>query len=82
MNPLLPDFEGSKVNACAENVFRIWSETADKRLTQLVFSDFSTPNKDGRFNIYDDIVELPVATCGFGTAFRSHNSSRQPKRRS
>ena len=52
INPLLPDFEGSKVNACAENVFRIWEETKDDRLTQLVFSDFSTPNKDGRFNIY------------------------------
>jgi len=55
MNPLLPDFEGSKVNACIENVFRIWNETKTGRLTQLVFSDFSTPNKDGRFNIYDDI---------------------------
>ena len=55
MNPLLPDFEGSKINACTENVFRIWNETKNDRLTQLVFSDFSTPNKDGRFNIYDDI---------------------------
>ena len=55
MNPLLPDFEGSKVNACAGNVFRIWEETKNDKLTQLVFSDFSTPNKDGRFNIYDDI---------------------------
>ena len=55
INPLLPDFEGSKVNACTENVFRIWNDTSDKRLTQLVFCDFSTPNKDGRFNVYDDI---------------------------
>jgi N12 class adenine-specific DNA methylase len=55
MNPLLPDFEGSKVNACTENVYRIWSDTGDKRLTQLVFCDFSTPNSDGRFNVYDDI---------------------------
>jgi hypothetical protein len=55
INPMLPDFEGSKVNACAENVYRIWEETKDDRLTQLVFSDFSTPNREGRFNIYDDI---------------------------
>ena len=55
MNPLLPDFEGGKVNACAGNVFRIWGETRAGRLTQLVFCDFSTPNKDGRFNVYDDI---------------------------
>jgi hypothetical protein len=50
MNPQLPDFEKSKVNACTDNVFRIWDDTKDKRLTQLVFCDFSTPNKDGRFN--------------------------------
>jgi hypothetical protein len=55
MNPLLPDHEGSKVNACTDNVFRIWEDTRADRLTQLVFCDFSTPNKDGRFNVYDDI---------------------------
>jgi N12 class adenine-specific DNA methylase len=55
MNPLLPDFEGSKVNACTDKVFEIWNDTSSKRLTQLVFCDFSTPNKDGRFNVYDDI---------------------------
>ena len=55
INPLLEDFEGSKINAATNNVFRIWEETADKRLTQLVFCDFSTPNKDGRFNIYEDM---------------------------
>jgi len=55
MNPLLPDFEGSKVNACTENVYAIWNDSRANRLTQLVFCDFSTPNKDGRFNVYDDI---------------------------
>jgi ATP-dependent helicase YprA (DUF1998 family) len=55
INPLLPDFEGSKVNACADRVYEIWRDTSRDRLTQLVFCDFSTPNKDGRFNIYDDI---------------------------
>jgi ATP-dependent helicase YprA (DUF1998 family) len=55
MNPLLEDFEGSKVNACTENVFRIWNDTSADRLTQLVFCDFSVPGKEGKFNVYDDI---------------------------
>jgi hypothetical protein len=55
INPLLPDFPDSKVNACAGNVFKIWKETENDKLTQLVFCDFSTPNADGRFNVYDDI---------------------------
>ena len=55
INPLLPDHEGSKVNACVDKVFDIWETTRENLLTQLVFSDFSTPNKDGRFNIYHDI---------------------------
>lgn len=55
MNPLLPDDETSKVNACAGNIYRIWQDTKDDHLAQLAFCDFSTPNKDGRFNVYDDI---------------------------
>ena len=55
MNSLLPDDPNSKVNLCAQNIFKIWEDTADKRLTQLCFCDFSTPNKDGRFNVYSDI---------------------------
>jgi N12 class adenine-specific DNA methylase len=57
MNPNLPDFTGSKINACVDNVFKIWEETRPKSLSQLIFCDYSTPNKDGRFNIYDDIKE-------------------------
>jgi hypothetical protein len=57
----LPDFEGSKVNACTDRVFEIWRDTSKDRLTQLVFCDFSTPNKDGRFNVYDDIRAKLVA---------------------
>ena len=53
VNPLLPDAEGTKVNRCVENVFRLWQEGADKKLTQLIFCDLSTPGKG--FNIYDDI---------------------------
>jgi chromosome partitioning protein len=33
-NPILPDHEESKVNACVENVFRIWQENSDDKLTQ------------------------------------------------
>ncbi len=55
MNPLLPDDPGSKVNACVENVFRIWEEGKEDKLTQLLFCDLSTPKNDGTFNIYDDI---------------------------
>ena len=55
MNPLLPDDPNSKLNACVENIFRIWQEGQPDRLTQLVFCDFSTPKNDGTFNVYDDI---------------------------
>ena len=58
INPLLPDSPGSKVNVCVDNVYRIWAETRSKRLTQLIFCDFSTPGKGkGIFNVYDDIRE-------------------------
>ena len=55
IDPMLPDFENSKVNACVDNVYRIWAENADTRATQLVFCDLSTPKNDGTFNVYDDI---------------------------
>ena len=59
VNPLLPDEPGTKVNRCVDNVFRIWLEGADKKLTQLIFCDLSTPGKG--FNIYDDIKKKLVA---------------------
>ncbi|WP_461810458.1 helicase-related protein, partial [Faecalimonas sp.] len=55
MNPLLPDDENSKLNACVNNVYDIWDKGTDKKLTQLVFCDLSTPKKDSIFNVYDDI---------------------------
>lgn len=55
INPLLPDFEGSKVNACVENICRIWQETSDKKSAQLVFCDLSTPKNDAEFSVYNDI---------------------------
>ncbi len=55
INPLLPDDENSKVSNCAREVFGIWQQTADKRSTQLVFCDLSTPKDDGNFDVYNDI---------------------------
>ena len=55
MNPALPDDPSSKVNACLENVLRIWQDTQTERRTQLVFCDLSTPKGDGSFNVYDDM---------------------------
>ena len=60
-NQMLPDFEGSKVNACVEKVFGFWEKGRDKRLTQLVFSDLSIPRGDGTFNVYDDIRQKLIA---------------------
>ena len=57
IDPMLPDDPDSKVNACVDNVYRIWEEHADTKATQLVFCDLSTPKGDGSFNIYDDIRE-------------------------
>ena len=56
-NPLLPDDPGSKVNACVEEIYRLWWENREKRLTQLVFCDLSTPKIDGTFSVYNDIRE-------------------------
>ena len=77
LNPMLPDFEGSKVNVCAGNIYRIWEDTKEQRLTQLVFCDLSTPGKsnpiemeekeDGAFamtdfqNVYDDLRNKLIA---------------------
>ena len=55
LNPLLDDFAGSKVNACVDNVYRIWNETAEDKSTQLVFCDLSTPKSDDTFSVYNDI---------------------------
>ena len=63
INPLLPDEEGTKVNLCVDNVFKIWKDTADNSSTQLIFCDYSTPKGDGSFNVYDDIRDKLVK-CG------------------
>ena len=57
LNPLLEDFEGSKVNLCVNNLYDIWERTTEKKSTQLVFCDLSTPKKDGTFNVYDDVKQ-------------------------
>lgn len=61
INPMLPDFEGSKLNACADNIFSLWDKTKEDRLAQMVFCDISTPNGAGKFNVYDDLKEKLIA---------------------
>ena len=60
LNDMLPDEADSKVNRCAKNAYDIWEETAEKKSTQLIFCDLSTPKNDGTFNVYDDIREKLV----------------------
>lgn len=61
INPLLPDFEDSKLNACVDAMFETWERGSEKRLTQLFFCDLSTPKNDGSFNVYDDIQQKLIA---------------------
>ena len=57
IDPMLPDDPNSKVNACVDNIYRIWEEHADTKAAQLLFCDLSTPKNDGTFNVYDDMRE-------------------------
>ena len=57
IDPMLPDDPNSKVNACVDNIHRIWEEHADTKAAQLLFCDLSTPKNDGMFNVYDDMRE-------------------------
>ena len=61
IDEMFEDFEGSKVNTCANNIYDIWKRTEEKKSTQLVFCDLSTPSKDGKFNVYDDIKQKLIA---------------------
>lgn len=61
MNPLLPDSDTGKVQACAENLFGIWQRTAEQRSTQMVFCDVCTSHNDGQFNVYDDLRDKLMA---------------------
>nr|WP_322101297.1 LPD25 domain-containing protein [Sporofaciens musculi] len=61
IDPMLPDDPDSKVNACVDNMYRIWEEHADTKAAQLLFCDLSTPKNDGSFNVYDDIREKLIA---------------------
>ena len=71
VDPSLNDYPHGKVNACIENVLRIYEETKDKKSTQLIFCDMSTPSKTSKafleqieqnesvpfMNVYDDIFQ-------------------------
>ena len=58
--PTCKDEEGSKLNACAQNIFEIWEDTKDIKGTQIVFCDLSTPKV--RFEDYT-----------YGTDFDAYN---------
>lgn len=61
IDPSMPDLPDSKINMAVENIYRIWLENKEDRLTQLVFCDLSTPRSDGEFNVYDDIKNKLIA---------------------
>ncbi len=61
INPMLPDFEGSKLNACVNHIYQTWLDGAEKRLTQLFFCDLSTPKTDGSFSVYNDVRNKLIA---------------------
>ena len=61
VNEMLPDDEGSKVNACVDEVYRFWYDTKEDKLTQLLFCDLSTPKKDGSFSVYNDVRDKLVS---------------------
>lgn len=61
IDPSMPDLPNSKINMAVENIYRIWLEGIEDRLTQLVFCDLSTPKNDGTFNVYDDIKNKLIA---------------------
>lgn len=61
IDPSMPDLPNSKINMAVENIYRIWLENNEDKLTQLVFCDLSTPRNDGTFNVYDDIKNKLIA---------------------
>ncbi len=61
IDPNMPDLPNSKINIAIENIYRIWLENKEDKLTQLVFCDLSTPKNDGTFNVYDDIKNKLIA---------------------
>jgi N12 class adenine-specific DNA methylase len=61
IDPMLPDDPNSKINACVDNIYRIWEEHADTKAAQLAFCDISTPKNDGSFNVYDDMRTKLIA---------------------
>ena len=81
MNPLTPDDPDSKLNACVDSVLRIWNETKEDNLTQLIFCDMSTPKGDGSFNVYDDIrTKLLAAGVPESEVEFIHNADTEGKK--
>ena len=84
INPMLPDDPGSKVNACVGNVMRIYREGSEQKLTQLIFSDMSTPKngQEKEFSVYDDIREKLLAQgVPEGEIAFIHNADTEAKKK-
>ena len=81
INELLPDDDNSKVTVCSNNIFKIWQESKDKKSTQLVFCDLSTPKTDGSFNVYDDIrgklIEKGIPECEIEFIHNAKNDTQK-----
>lgn len=58
VRPAALDSPDGKVNQAVREIFALWSESRNDRLTQMVFCDLSTPRTDGRmFSVYRDVRE-------------------------
>lgn len=70
IDPSMPFDPQGKIAKAVENIMRIWHETMDKRGTQLVFCDLSTPKNTG-FSVYNDLRQrlidagMPAAEIAF-----------------
>ena len=73
--------EQGKLSACAENVLRVWEETAAERGAQLVFCDTSTPGRKA-WNVYDEVkAQLVAMGVPEGQIAFVHDAGNDPKRR-
>lgn len=81
IDPNMPDLRNSKVNIAVENIYKIWLENKEERLTQLVFCDLSTPGNDSGFNVYDDIKNKLIAKGVPGEEIEFiHNAKTSPQK--
>ncbi|WP_438778827.1 SNF2-related protein [Enterococcus sp. DIV0098] len=59
LEPGAPVYTDGKLFKCAGNVHEIWRNTAEKKSTQIIFSDSGTPNPN-KFNVYDEMKQVLI----------------------